>query len=423
MKHVIVGTGIAGITAAETLRQFDPHADITLIGDEPGAPYCRPMIAMLLDGAVTADRLPIRKPDFYSRLGIQILFGERIHDIDVKEKRVRFSDERHLTFDRLLIATGADPRPIKAKSLHLKNIFFMRTAVQVRDMLNILPSVRRALVLGGGLVGFKAAYGMLRRGIQVTMLIRSGYPLSLQVDATAGGMILQELLERGLDVRVGLEVEAFEGDGNVREALISDGTRIPCDLVVIGKGVLPALSFVPREEIDVDLGILVDTHLRTSAPEIYAAGDVAESVDIARNTRWVNAIWPEAVLQGRIAGMNMAGRPVTYRGSLSRNVNRIFGLDILTAGLPDPPPDAGFDIHGEIDRRRNTYRKLVLKDGRLVGCILVNGIEHGGVLTAMIHSRQPITVPPEKLLSPSFNFKPVSVPSFRPARIRRTAAA
>lgn len=423
MKHVIVGTGIAGTAAAEALRRLDPEAEIILIGDEPGPPYCRPMIAMVLEGAASMGQLPIRGPGFYEDLQIRKLLGQRIQGIDVGGRTVRFADGRTEAFDRLLIATGADPRPIKAQGLDLDNLFFMRTAHQVQAMQKVLPSARQALVLGGGLVGFKAAYGLLRRGLKVTMLIRSGYPLSLQVDAAAGGMILRELKSRGLDVRVGLEVTAFEGQGRVREALISDGTRIPCDLVVIGKGVLPALSFVPREEIHVDLGILVDAHLQTSVPGIYAAGDVAESVDIARDTRWVNAIWPEAVTQGRIAGMNMAGRPVTYRGSLSRNVIRIFGLDVLTVGWVDPPASAGCEVYAHFDRRGNTYRKVVLKDGRLIGCTLVNGVEQGGVLTALIHSRQPVTVPPEALMSPSFNLKPLMEYAPIPSRPSRVGAA
>ena len=180
------------------------------------------------------------------------------------------------------------------------------------------------------------------RGLTVTLLIRSGYPLSLQVDETAGRMIQAALVAHGLDVRVDIEVTAFEGNGRVQRARLSDGSVAECDIVVIGKGVLPALDFVPREAVDIDLGIRVDAHMQTSATDIYAAGDVAQSIDIARQTGWVNAIWPEAVTQGRLAGLNMAGRPVAYEGSLSRNVIRIFDMDVMTAGLLTLPEDDGY---------------------------------------------------------------------------------
>jgi len=260
-------------------------------------------------------------------------------------------------------------------------------------------------VLGGALVGFKAAYGLVRRGIPVSMLIRSGHPLSMQVDAEAGRMITDELKAHGLDVRVGAEAAAFEGNGRVAAARLFDGTRLSCDMVVIGKGVFPARRFVPKDKIKVDAGIVVDEHMQTSAPGVFAAGDVAESTDIARRTPWVNAIWPEAVAQGRIAGMNMAGHPAAYPGSLSRNVIRIFGLDVMTAGLAAPPEAEGFETLSVTDTRARTYRKLVFRGDRLVGMVLVNSIEQGGVLTALIQSATPVRPPREALLKPGFNFR------------------
>jgi nitrite reductase (NADH) large subunit len=405
MKYVIVGNGVAGISAAEAIRRLDPDGAITMIGDETVPPYCRPMISMVLEGSIGPEKLPIRNPSYYDDLGIEPLLGSRVTAIDVDEKTVRVGEGEPIAYDRLLIASGADPRPITAEGLELKNISYMRTEAHVRGMLEILPEAKKGLVLGGGLVGFKAAYGLLRRGLAVTMLIRSGYPLSLQADETAGNMILEELVRKGLEVRVGVEVTAFEGNGAVSGAQLSDGTRIACDMVVIGKGVLPALSFVPRDRIEVDLGILIDPHMQTSAPDIYAAGDVAEAVDVARKTRWVNAIWPEAVAQGTIAGTNMAGRRVAGRGSLGRNVIRIFDLDIMTGGLVIPPEGNGYEVFSEINRRRNTYRKLVFDGERLAGMVMVNDVEQGGVLLSLMNSETPVTVSREALASPKFNYK------------------
>jgi len=404
MEYVIIGNGIAGISAAEMIRHMDADGSITLIGDETFAPYCRPMISMVLEGSVGHDRLPIRPADFYDRLKIKPVLGNRVTAIQTHNKTVTVQGERSIPYDKLLIATGADPRPIKADNLHLKNIYFMRTQEHVRGILGAVPSARRALVLGGGLVGFKAAYGLLHRGIKVTMLIRSGYPLSLQVDPRAGQMIRDELVGRGLDVRVETHVIGFDGNGRVQRAYLSDGTELDCDIVVIGKGVTPAHSFVPKDDIQLDLGILVNRYLETSAPDIYAAGDVAELFDVARNTRWVNAIWPEAVSQGRTAGMNMAGRKVGYKGSLSRNVIRIFGLDVMTAGVVNAPHDEQYEIIAGEDRYRQAYRKLVFLDDRLVGMTLVNAIEQGGILVALMQTEMPVKIPKGKILSPSFNY-------------------
>lgn len=405
MNHVIIGNGIAGVSAAEAIRQLDGSGSIVMISDEPVVPYCRPMISLVLEGTISPAKLPIRDSGFYEELNITPVLGSRVARMDVDAKTLLLSDGKTLSFDTLLIASGADPRPIKASSANLANIFFMRNQHQVLGMLKTLPQTRRALVLGGGLVGFKAASGLLHRGIDVTMLIRSGYPLSLQVDEIAGGMILAELTRRGLNVRVGVEVTGFKGADTVTGAFLSDGSEIPCDLVIVGKGVLPSISFVPRDRIQVDLGIVVDGHLETSCPGIYAAGDVAESMDIARKTRWVNAIWPEAVVQGRIAGMNMAGRAVAYKGSLSRNVIRIFDLDILAAGWVNAPDDGRFTVLSHHNRRLNTYRRLVFEGDRLIGATLVNRIETGGMLMAMIQSEIPVRISKKKLLEPSLSLK------------------
>ncbi len=409
MRYVIIGNGVAGVHAAESIRFLDAEGSITMIGDEAMLPYCRPMISMVLEGSALPEKLPIRDDGFYQDLNITAVLGKRVSGIDTENRQVfvpkngKREETAAIGFDKLLIATGADPRPVKAEGLDLQHIFYMRTQAHVRGMLAALPSVRSALVLGGGLVGFKAAYGLLRRGIRVTMLIRSGYPLSMQADETAGTMILEELIRHGLDVRVGTGVTGFAGKKQVQGAYLSDGTELPCDMAVIGKGVLPALSFVPREQIMTDLGILVDAHMETSVPGIYAAGDVAEFTDIAREIPWVNAIWPEAMNQGRIAGMNMAGRPVLYKGSLGRNVIRIFGMDIMTAGTVNPPENEGYEVVAEMNPRRNTYRKLIFRNDRLTGMVMVNDIEQGGVLMSLIQSRQRTGIEREQLLAPSFN--------------------
>jgi NAD(P)H-nitrite reductase large subunit len=401
---VIIGNGIAGVCGAEAIRGLDATADITMIGDETFPPYSRPMISHVLDGSQPHGKLAIRSDRFYDDLKITPLLGQRAGGIDVDNRQVLLADGTRIDFDRLLIAAGADPRPLKAQGLHLEHIFYMRTQAHVQQQVSALAGARRAVVLGGGLVGFKAAYGLLKRGLAVTMLITSGYPLSMQVDETAGHMILDELVRHGLKVEVGVRVCAFEGNGTVQAAVTDAGTRLPCDMVIIGKGVLPARTFIPADRIEVDLGVMVDGHLQTGIPGIYAAGDVAEMVDIARDCRWVNALWPEAAGQGRVAGLNMAGRPVVYPGSLSRNVMRVFGLDVLTVGNPIPAESEGCRVVRSGGAARKYYRRLVLKGDLLVGAVLINRIEQGGVLRALIENRIPIRLPPERLISPGFNF-------------------
>ncbi len=404
MKYSIIGNGIAGICAAETIRQIDRDAEITLIGDETFPPYSRPMISHVLEGSLPLEKLPIRSSRFYDDLKITPVLGSRVSEIDVDQHYLNTTNGMAIAYDKLLIATGADARPVVAEGTYLKNIFYMRTESHVRRIIECLPSAKTALVLGGGLVGFKAAHGLLKRGLKVTMLITSGYPLSMQVDETAGQMILDELLKYGLTVRVGTSVTAFEGNGKVERAHLSDRSMLSCDMVIVGKGVSPSLAFVPNKKIKTDHGVIVDDHLQTTIPGIFAAGDVAEAVDIARKTRWINAIWPEAAAQGCIAGANMAGRNVVYRGSVSRNVMRVIDLDVMTLGLVNPPDDSGYKVMATTDHRCGRYRKLVFREDVLVGAMLMNDIVQGGLLLSLIQNETPLKIPDRMLMDPSFNY-------------------
>jgi NAD(P)H-nitrite reductase large subunit len=404
MKHLIIGNGIAGINAAQAIRHLDAEAEIVMVSDERFPPYSRPMISQVLDGSQPHEKLPLHAEDIYKKRRITAVLGERVAELDVDNRSVRLADDTEIDFDRLLIASGADARKLQAGGMDLENIFYMRTEAHVRRQLAGITGARQGLVLGGGLVGFKAAYGLLKRGLKVTMLITSGYPLSMQVDEVAGRMIMSELLAHGLTVKVGVSVTGFEGNGRVARAVLDNGDQLPCDLVIIGKGVRPSLDFIPKDRIDVDLGIVVDDFLQSSVSGIYAAGDTAELIDIARQTRWVNAIWPEAAAQGRVAGQNMAGRRVRYPGSLSRNVMRVYDLDVMTVGYANPGKDEGVRQVSTGGENQGYYRSLIFREEILVGAVLINGIEQGGVLRALIENRTPVRVPEKILMSPNFNF-------------------
>lgn len=409
MRYIIIGNGVAGVTAADTIRRLDPEGSITFVAREAFSPYCRPMISNILAGTAELEELPIRSDDYYETLGARALLGTEANGVDTGRREVAASDGTTLPYDRLLIASGADPRRIDAENLELENIFFMRTLQDVQGMVTVLPDMEHALVLGGGLVGFKAAYGLLSRGKKVTMLIRSGYPLSFQVDEAAGEIIQSELERHGLEVRTGVEVTAFEGDesGRVGGATLSDGTSMECDAVVVGKGVFPARSYL-GPDFQTDAGLLVDDYLASNVPNVWAAGDVAEHRDVARGRLWLNPIWPVAVEMGRVAGFNMAGYPLRYPGSLSRNVIRIFGVDVLTAGIVSPRESEGLESVSHRDARRGTYRKLLFDDeGVLVGFVLVNDIEQGGVLMNMVHNRRRLNGLTERVMGPQFNVSQV----------------
>lgn len=405
MKHLIVGNGIAGINAAKAIREMDTTAAIVMVSDETFPPYSRPMISYVLEGSEPHEKLPLFAGNVYEDLNITPVLGHRVAQLDAKKKIVRLENGADIEFETLLIASGADARHIRVPGSELGNIFTMRTQKDVLDQLKaVSQGVENALVLGGGLVGFKAAHALLKRGIKVTMLITSPYPLAMQVDETAGKMILRELEDHGLTVKVGVSVTAFDGDATVENARLDSGETLDCDLVIVGKGVDPSLRFIEQNDIQTGYGILVDKYLCSSIPNIYAAGDAAETFDIARQTRWINAIWPEAAIQGRIAGFNMSGRKVSCPGSLGRNVMRIYGLDVMTMGLANPENTDNFEIIQAGGEKTGAYRRLVFHGDILAGAVLINQIEQGGMLRAMIENRVPVRIPRSCLMSLDFNY-------------------
>lgn len=400
MHHVILGSGIAGLQAARAILDIQPRARISMLGREPDPPYSRPMISQLLEGAVEPWQLELGLPP-----QVEHIPDDQAQAVDASQKIVHTRQGREMSYDRLLLACGADPRPLSAPGLELGNIFYMRDKSHVESMLEALPGCSRALVLGGGLVGLKAAYSLLRQGLEVTMLISSSYPLSQQVDPFTGSLVLDKLKQNGLQVKVGLEVIRFAGQSSqVAGAELSDGSSLDCQLVVVGKGVDPAIGFLQDSGIQTGQGVIVDDRLRTSVRDVYAAGDAAELLDLARNSSRVNAIWPEAAEQGKVAGLNMAGQDLCYPGSLSRNVLRVFDLDVLSCGLVNPEASQDCEILEDYKPGRHTFRRLVLScEGRLLGAVCVNRIQQAGILMHLIRSGLPVPVQARELLDPELH--------------------
>ena len=211
MKYLILGGGVAGVQAAETIRQHDPDSPITLIGGETGLPYCRPMITLVLGGKISPEQMVIRNQDFFTSFRIEAVVGEWVQQIDVENKQVFTDKGKSYSFDRLLIATGANPKSMVLKGSDLKNVFHLRSREHVENMVRALKSAKKVLVLGCGLVGLKAALELFHRGLEVTVAERLGRPLPVVVDDKAGQMISRQLERMGIKVITDAEVTGLGG--------------------------------------------------------------------------------------------------------------------------------------------------------------------------------------------------------------------
>jgi len=268
-----------------------------------------------------------------------------------------------------------------------------------------LPVTKAACVLGGGLIGLKAAYALRKKNIDVKVVIKSKQVLSQMLDFEAASFVQKRLEENGIEIILGQDVTEIIGNGDIKAIKLDSGKAFESSLVIVGKGVSPNIDLIKETEIKFDDGILANSFLQTNIPNIYTAGDVCESFDITTGHYAVNALWPVAVEQGKVAGANMAGESVNYAGSLGMNSIEFFGLPVVSLGIYRvKEDDTNFTELKLCDTKANIYKKLILKDNFIVGAIFVGDIKNSGVFLRSIRERIEVSSFKERLLQESFGY-------------------
>ncbi|MBW2146390.1 MAG: NAD(P)/FAD-dependent oxidoreductase [Deltaproteobacteria bacterium] len=387
MRYVIIGNSATGVSAAWTIRRRDPVSGIEIISDEGHHLYSRILLVYWIAGRVSRNDLSLQSPEEYETRNIVLSLNERVEEIDAKAHRLSTTRRTGVPYDRLLIATGASAIRPEIPGIELEGVETLRVVEDAERIISGAIAHSPVVVIGGGLIGVRASEALVARGVRVHMVVSSSHILSQMLDPQSSEIILQRLQEHGVEVRLGTDVKEFFGRGRLEGLLLSDGSRIHTGLAVVGKGVRPNTACVLGTGAEVDLGVCVDEHMATAAPDIYAAGDVAEAYDSLRDGRWINALWPIAVEQGRAAGINMTGCAEVYAGTIRLNSMEVFGLPCVSIGHVYDSGDARTLLHN--DRHLGIYRKLFLRDDRLVGAVLIGDVRGAGVLTGLIRSPRP----------------------------------
>src|SRR3989338_1050671 len=412
MQYVIIGSSAAGISAIEAIRTKDKTSKIAVISDEKNPLYSRCLISYLLAGTIDEKKIWFRKDSFFKNNKVEALLGVKAEEIDIKKKEVTFcrgqaclspTDKGKVKFDRLLIATGASPKLEDIPGIDKKGVFPLRTIDHTIEIQSMLDKVKSAAVLGGGLIGLRAAYALKNRGKDVSVFVKSSSILSQIIDKDAAGMMQKRIEEKGIKIFTGVAAKEITGSKAVNGVALEDGSKHDCELVIIGKGVSPNIEIAKDSGIKTNWGIKANNSLRTNSEDIFSAGDVSETNDIALEEGSINAIWPAACEQGRIAGLNMAGGNETYEGSLAMNSIEFFGLPVISIGITRPKSDRYVEIVKK-DAAKNIYKKIVLKDGIIVGVIFVNSIENIGVIGALIKNKADITGVKDIILEDYFDY-------------------
>ncbi|MFB3902256.1 MAG: NAD(P)/FAD-dependent oxidoreductase [Acidobacteriota bacterium] len=404
MRRVIIGLSAAGVSAVETLRNGDPQSDIVAISDE-SLIYSRPLLSYYLATKLEMPRLLYRPSDFFDRNRLTTVFT-RASRIDLENQKVYLENGSVEPYDQLLIATGARPRYPRAAGIQKKGVFGLRRIEDVHGMFARLPEVKKAVVLGAGLVGLKAAAALREHDVEVTILVGSRHVLSQMLDEPSARVYEDIFQKHGVRIITGVKPAAILGNGEVSGVETADGQVFTCELVVVGKGVDPNMELVSDTRINTDYGIVVDNYCRTNVPGVYAAGDVAQAPDIIRGETWINALWPCAVEQGRIAALNMLGQETVYKGSMRMNSVQFFGVPVISAGLAVLTPGPLGARPGEHDETLEdrpaelVYRKVFLKDDTIVGFVQIGEIGTAGLLRILMERRLNVASIKSELLSP-----------------------
>lgn len=409
---VIIGNSAAGINAAWAIRKQDKEVKIAIISDENYFGYCRCLISYLLAGSLKEDDLIIWGKQFYDDLNIQLILGKKVESISPKKNYVILEDKTKIGYDSLILATGASPSmPKDFKGLTKNGVFGFRTIEDTKNILALIPITNTVCVLGGGLIGLKAAYGLSKRGKEVKVIVKSNRVLSQVLDEQGAEFFKQRFEEHKVEIMLGKDVVEILGNGDVKAIKLDTGKVVGCGIVIVGKGVSPNVRLIKDTELKADIGIVTDEFMRTNIPNIFSAGDVAQTFDLAWEAPDVNALWPMAVEQGKIAGGNAAlylegkeKQMQKYDGSLGMNAIEFFDLPVISMGIVKKPKEGNFEELFLIDKEKNIYKKVVLKDGRLVGFITVGNINQSGVFLNLIKAKADISKIKDELLSEQFSY-------------------
>lgn len=378
-QYVIIGGGVAAVGCVEGIRSVDTASNIVLISGENRPAYCRPLISYYLQGKTDMEKMKYRPDEFYTANGCELIFDKAVK-IDSGAHTVLLAGGQSVAYDALCAATGSAPfvPPFSGLDTVRSKVGFM-TEDDALVLDEAVTGNTSVMIIGAGLIGLKCAEGICGRAKRVTVCDIAPRVLSSILDEPCAALIQKQLEEHGVRFLLADSVVRFEGN----TAFMESGKQISFDLLVLAVGVTPNTSLIKDVGGETGRGIIVDTAMRTSIPDIYAAGDCAQGYDMSTGEHRVLAIWPNAYMQGRCAGVNMAGESDVFDNAIPMNAIGFFGLHALTAGSY-----AG-DIYEE--KKEGAVKRLFVKDGVLSGFIMIGDVAGAGIYTAMIREKTPLS--------------------------------
>jgi len=391
-QYIIVGGSAAGMAAAHTIRKKDKTGVITVLSNEKSAPYFRPMIPYIINGKKQVEDITLAGNGVFTSNNIDVRTDSGVKSVDTSGKIVTTMSNETLSYDKILFATGSRPyMPETINGLDTPGVFSLKTVDDAVGMAQRAQKTDHVIMLGGGILNLKAAFALMEKKIKVTLVVYSPEVLSQLMDSEDAFLIRKALGNAGLTIMTGCSATDIVKDAKgVCGVALNNGKEIPCQMICVGKGVIPNTDFIKNINIEIDKGIVADRHTCCNIEDTYAAGDVAVTYDPETKEKIVTALWTNAVEMGICAGLNMAGQKTEYTGTFGiMNATQVAGEPFVSMGVVHTKNK---DVETHINKTDKTYRKIVFnKEGtRLVGALFIGDINNAGMYRYVIREKKPV---------------------------------
>ncbi|HDR16715.1 MAG TPA: NAD(P)/FAD-dependent oxidoreductase [Desulfobacteraceae bacterium] len=394
MRYLIAGNGVAGTTAAEQIRKYDPEGEVAVVTEEDVPFYYRLRLNEFIAGEIDVDKLIAKKENWYREQRIDLKLGVRLVGGDPSGRTMEDDEGGRYFYDRLLIATGSHSFIPPVKGADVKGVYALRSISDARAIVEAAGRSSDCVLIGGGLLGLEAGNALRKMGKKVCVVEFFPRLLPRQLDED-GARLLQQIMEdMGFSFRLGAKTGEIAGADEVKRVELEGGESLPAQMVVVSAGVRPNLELADSLGLDKDKGIKVDDRLQTSVQDIFAAGDVTEYRGIPYG------IWPAAMEQGKIAGANMAGGSEQYSGTTMANTLKVVGVDLASAG----DIDAEGKLESKTEIREGVYRKIVLDGGVIKGCIMLGDTRGFNEITRAMKAGKDVSGFKDRLVAGGFDF-------------------
>jgi NAD(P)H-nitrite reductase large subunit len=403
-NYVIVGGGIAGVTAAETIRQNDPNGTIAIISDEPYFLYSRVMLSKpnFFLGKIPFDQVWLKTEQWYKDNKINYLGGKTAIRFDSASKKINLSDNTSIGYDKLLLAVGVNVRTLHIPGSDKKGIHYLRTLDDGKAIMEHIKTAKKAVVIGGGFIGFEMADLLKLAGMDTTMLLREHHFWDPTLDEGSAGMIERAMTDGGIKILKNAEIAEILGAENIQEIKLKDGTTIECDMLMCGIGVVNNIEWISKSGVTTGKGILANEYLETNIPDVYTAGDIAEYKDLLleENTQMGN--WVNGREQGRIAGLNMTGKHEAFR-FVSFYTTQGFGVTIAFVGDVAPGADRTIIARGSPELK--SYMRILVAHNEIEGATMINRTGEMSTIAKLIEKNINVSDKLKELADPNFSLK------------------